>query len=70
MEYSNKSRIAVAALSLSAMGFLGIVQHEGYQETAYIPVQGDRPTVAFGNTFNPDGSPVKLGDKVTPQKAI
>lgn len=66
----SKTRIAVAALSLSAMGFLGIVQHEGYREVAYIPVPGDRPTVAFGNTFHPDGSPVKLGDKVTPQKAI
>lgn len=66
----SRTRIAVAALSLSAMGFLGIVQHEGYREVAYIPVPGDRPTVAFGNTFHPDGSPVKLGDKVTPQKAI
>ena len=66
----SKTRIAVAALSLSAMGFLGIVQHEGYREVAYIPVPGDRPTVGFGSTYNPDGTPVKMGDTTTPQKAL
>lgn len=66
----SKARIAVAALTLSAMGFAGIVAHEGYTDTAVIPIKGDRATIGFGSTFNEDGTPVKMGDKITPQKAI
>ena len=65
-----KQRLAVATLALSAAGLIGLVSHEGYRDRAYIPVPGDRPTVGFGSTFHPDGSPVKLGDTVTPQKAL
>jgi lysozyme len=63
-------RIQVAALALSAAGFIGIVMHEGYSDTAIIPIKGDRPTIGFGSTFNEDGSPVKIGDTITPQKAM
>ena len=66
----NKPRAAVSALALSAAGLIALVSHEGYREKAYVPVPGDRPTVGFGSTFNPDGTPVKLGDTVTPQKAL
>jgi lysozyme len=66
----SKARIAVAALSLSAAGFMGIAIHENYVGEAMIPIPGDRPTVGFGSTFHEDGTPVKLGDKVTPVKAI
>lgn len=66
----NKVRVAIAALSLSAAGFIGLVMHEGYTESAVIPIKGDRPTVGFGSTFHEDGSPVKMGDKVTPAKAM
>lgn len=66
----NKTRAAVSALALSAAGLIALVSHEGYREKAYVPVPGDRPTVGFGSTFNPDGTPVKLGDTVTPQKAL
>lgn len=63
-------RTAIGALALSAAGLIALVSHEGYREKAYIPVPGDRPTVGFGSTFNPDGSPVKIGDTATPQKAL
>lgn len=66
----SRLRIAVAALSLSGAGFIGIVMHEGYTDKAVIPIAGDRPTVGFGSTFHEDGSPVKLGDTTTPQKAL
>lgn len=66
----NKKRTAVGALVLSAAGLIGLVSHEGYRDKAYVPIPGDRPTVGFGSTFNPDGSPVKMGDTVTPQKAL
>jgi len=65
-----KVRVAVAALSLSAAGFVGLVQHEGFTETAIIPVKGDRPTVGFGSTFRDDGSPVQLGDTITAPQAV
>jgi lysozyme len=59
------NRMLIAALSLSAAGFVGIVAHEGYSDKAIIPVPGDVPTIGFGTT---DG--VKLGDTITPPKAL
>jgi lysozyme len=64
------TRIAVAALSLSAAGFVGIVAHEGYTDRAIIPVKGDRPTVGFGSTFRDDGTPVQMGDTITAPRAV
>jgi lysozyme len=61
----NRSRIAVAVLSLSAVAFGGLVVHEGYSDTAIIPVPGDVPTLGFGTTQG-----VKLGDTITPPKAV
>ncbi len=58
-------RVTIAALTLSAAGFLSIVLQEGYTDNAIIPVPGDVPTIGFGTT---DG--VKLGDKTTPPKAL
>lgn len=66
----NKLRIAVAALTLSAAGFVGIISSEGYTDRAVIPTKGDRPTVGFGSTFHEDGRPVKLGDTTTPARAM
>lgn len=65
-----KVRVAVAALTLSAAGFIGLVSHEGYVGEAMIPTQGDRPTVGFGSTYQLDGKAVKLGDKTTPVRAL
>jgi len=58
-------RTNVAALVLSAAAIIGIVVHEGYSDNAYIPVAGDVPTIGFGTTTG-----VKLGDKITPIKAL
>lgn len=62
-------RSHVAGLVLSASAFIGLIAHEGYTDEAVIPVKGDRPTIGFGSTFKEDGTPVKMGDTITPQKA-
>lgn len=62
--------MTVAALSLSAAGLVGIVMHEGYTDKAVVPTVNDRPTVGFGSTFREDGSPVQMGDTITPQRAV
>lgn len=62
---NKKMRTAVAALSLSAAGLVGLVMHEGYSDKAYIPVKGDVPTIGFGTTGG-----VKMGDKITPHQAL
>ena len=67
---SDRARIAIASLALSAAGLIALVSHEGFRDKAYIPVPGDRPTVGFGSTYNLDGTPVKMGDTATPQKAL
>jgi GH24 family phage-related lysozyme (muramidase) len=63
-------RIVIGALALSAAGLVGLITHESYTGTAVIPVAGDRPTVGFGSTFRDDGSPVRMGDKITPPAAV
>ena len=63
-------RTAIGALSLSAAALVGLLAHEGYSDRAIIPVAGDRPTVGFGSTFREDGAPVRMGDTITPPKAV
>lgn len=58
-------RQTVAALSLSAAAFTGILVEEGYRGEAYIPVKGDVPTVGFGTTGG-----VKPGDTTDPIAAL
>ncbi|WP_299195728.1 lysozyme [uncultured Amphritea sp.] len=60
-----KMRLVVAALSLSAAGFVGILTHEGYRSNAYQPVSGDVATIGFGTT-----SGVQPSDTITPEKAV
>lgn len=62
-------RLPVAVLTLSAAGFVGLLVHEGYTDKAVIPVAGDVPTVGFGTTSRPDGTPVRMGDRTTPVDA-
>jgi lysozyme len=59
------NRRALAGLALSAATLVGIAVHEGYRDTAYIPVPGDVPTIGFGTTGG-----VKMGDKITPPQAL
>lgn len=63
-------RNLVAGLTLSAGALVALVMHEGYTDTAIIPTKNDRPTIGFGSTFHEDGTPVELGDKTTPPKAL
>jgi lysozyme len=67
---SNSQRIVIAALSLSAVALVGRMTQEGYVGTAMIPVKGDVPTVGFGMTERPDGSPVQMGDTTNPVEAL
>ena len=67
---SSPIRVIVAALSLSAAALIGMVVNEGYTDTAVVPTKGDVPTVGFGSTVQPDGSPVKMGDRTTPVRAL
>lgn len=62
---SRRTRQAVAALSLSAAGFVGLLAYEGYSDSAYTPVPGDVPTIGFGTTQG-----VKEGDTITPPEAV
>ncbi len=66
----SRRRAAVSVMSLSATAFVGIVLSEGYTETAVIPTRNDRPTLGHGSTFHADGTPVKLGDRTTPTRAL
>lgn len=59
------SRLAIGSLTLSALGFVGIVVREGYTDTVVIPTKGDVPTIGFGTTEG-----VKQGDRTTPVKAV
>ncbi len=63
-------RTSIAALALSAAALVGIISEEGFTENAVIPVKNDRPTVGFGSTFREDGTPVRMGDTITPGQAV
>lgn len=64
-------RTSIAALSLSAAAFVTyLALPEGYVGTAMIPTKGDRPTIGFGSTFREDGTPVRMGDTITPTQAL
>jgi lysozyme len=58
-------RIAVASLTLSAAGMVGIAGWEQYQGVAYVPTKDDVPTLGWGETKG-----VKRGDKTTPDRAL
>jgi lysozyme len=66
----NKQRVAVAVLALTAAAFVERMVSEGWTEAAIIPTRGDVPTVGPGLTKRPDGSPVQMGDRVTPLEGI
>lgn len=66
----NRTRVAIASLTLAASTLVGIALHEDYVGRAMIPVPGDVPTKGFGTTRNPDGTPVKMGDTTTPTRAL
>jgi lysozyme len=59
------NRAHLATLSLSAAALIGIAVHEGYRDSAYIPVKGDVPTIGFGDTHG-----VRPGDTTDPIRAL
>jgi len=59
------NRNAITTLVLSAAALVGIALNEGYSDSTIIPIKGDVPTIGFGTTEG-----VKLGDKITPPKAL
>ncbi len=66
----NRHRSAIAGIVLSASALVGLALKESYTDTAVIPVANDRPTVGFGSTFRDDGTAVRMGDTITPPKAL
>ena len=70
MNAKNRNRMGIGALVLSAAAVVSIAQYEGYKDRAYVPVPGDKVTIGHGTTQYPDGSPVRMGDKVTPERAM
>jgi lysozyme len=66
----NKTRALIVGLVLSAGGLINIASHEGYRDTAYIPVPGDVATIGFGSTTNSDGSRVALGQRTNPVSSL
>lgn len=58
-------RMTIGALSLSAAGLIAIASYEGFSDQAYIPVEGDVPTIGFGSAEG-----VKMGDTITVPEAL
>ena len=64
-------RLPARYLGISAAALIGLfVARENIVLDAMIPVPGDVPTVGAGTTQYPNGQPVRMGDKVTPQRAV
>lgn len=62
-------RVAVAGLTLSAAGLIGIAVSEGWEPVARPPVQGDVPTGGFGSTRSEHG-PMKAGERIDPVRGL
>lgn len=69
MAQNLKLRVAAATLVLSAAGFGAWQANEGFTTEAVIPTKGDVPTIGHGSTRYEDGSPVRMGDRITKQRA-
>lgn len=66
---SIRERIPVYALTITLAGFGAWKMSEGFTEEAVIPTKSDVPTIGHGSTHYEDGTPVKLGDKITRERA-
>lgn len=62
-------RLAVAALTLSASGLIGIAVSEGWEPVARPPVPGDVPTGGFGST-RAEAGPMKAGERIDPVRGL
>ncbi|UJW20793.1 MULTISPECIES: glycoside hydrolase family protein [Pseudomonas] len=66
---SVRNRVAVGLLTMSLAGFGAWKASEGFTDVAVIPTKGDVPTIGHGSTRWEDGTPVKMGDTITRQRA-
>ena len=66
---ADKKRMAIASVGATAAAVALIAQFEGYSGRAYDDGGGVQ-TIGFGSTRKPDGTPVRPGDTVTPQRAV
>jgi lysozyme len=66
---AGKNRMMIASIGATAAAVALIAQFEGYSSRAYDDGVGVQ-TVGFGSTRKPDGTPVRPGDTVTPQRAV
>ena len=64
-----RARSAIAALTLSAAGLIGIAVSEGFEPVARPPVPGDVPTGGFGSTRAEDG-PMRAGERIDPVRGL
>lgn len=65
----NKIRKPFAIGLVTTTLVLGVKTHEGFVPTAYKPLPEDVPTIGYGSTKHPDGTPVKMGEKITREQA-
>ena len=63
-----RRRIAVATLTMSALGFATWVASESFSPTPIIPTINDVPTIGNGSTRYEDGTRVKLTDPAITQE--
>lgn len=64
-----KTRVKVAALSMSAVALVGVAVSENFVGPAYQDIVGIW-TYGFGSTTKMDGTPVKKGDSIDPVAAL
>lgn len=55
-------------MTISQAGLNQIKNHEGLRLSAYFDVVGV-PTIGYGNTFYEDGSKVKIGERISMERA-
>lgn len=65
----NVKRVLAVTLVAGASLITALKSDEGFSPVAVQPVPGDRWTYGHGETFRPDGSPVKQGDTITRERA-
>lgn len=64
-----KPRLPAYLLVVSAVTLGSLASFEGYRSRAYDDGVGVQ-TVGFGSTRRDDGSPVRVGDTITPERAV
>ncbi len=63
------ARTLPAVLTASVLAVAGIAVHEAYRGAAYDDGVGVQ-TIGLGTTTRADGSPIRPGDRITPERAI